>query len=121
MQKGVVSITMFSQSQLKKVMQQMNAEPLDVKSVIFELADGSRLVISGPEQVVRMKMMGQESYQVVGAAVKEENKVEGSYSEDDVSMVASQAGVGVDEARKALEESEGDIAGAIMRLKNDKE
>jgi len=107
----------FSQSQLKKVMQQMNAEPLDVKSVIFELNDGSRLVISGPDQVVRMKMMGQESYQVVGTAVKqEEKKAEGSYNEDDVSIVSSQAGVGENEARKALEECEGDIAGAIMRL-----
>lgn len=78
-------------------------------------------MISGPDQVVRMKMMGQESYQVVGTAVKEENKIEieSAYSEDDVSMVASQAGVGADEARTALDESGGDIASAIMRLKKD--
>jgi len=109
---------MFSQSQLKKVMQQMNAEPLDVKSVIFELNDGSRLVISGPDQVVRMKLMGQESYQVVGgSAVKETTELGGG--EDDVSLVASQTGASDDEAREALTECKGDIAGAIMRLKKD--
>jgi nascent polypeptide-associated complex subunit alpha len=85
---------------------------LPVKKVIFEMADG-RLVIEDPS-VLQIKMQGQVTYQVTGEAVEEEDE---SFSDEDVKMVVSQSGKSESEARTALEEADGDIAEAIMTLK----
>ena len=86
---------------------------LPVNRVIFEM-DDSKLVIEDPT-VVKIMMQGNEMYQVSGEAVEESNE---SISSDDVKMVMSQAGVSEKEARAALEETNGDIAEAIMKLKS---
>jgi nascent polypeptide-associated complex subunit alpha len=85
---------------------------LPVRKVTFEMDDGN-LVIEDPA-VVKIMMQGQESYQVTGEAVEEPTE---SFSEDDVKMVVEKSGKSVEEVRKALENSEGDIAEAIMELK----
>ena len=85
---------------------------LPVRKVVFEMDDGN-LVIENPN-VLKIMMQGQESYQVTGEAVEESTE---SFSEDDVKMVMSQTEKNEDEVRAALEESEGDIAEAIMALK----
>jgi nascent polypeptide-associated complex subunit alpha len=59
-------------------------------------------------------MQGQESYQVTGEAVEESGE---SFSEEDVKMVVEQSGKSEDEVKAALEESDGDIAEAIVGLK----
>lgn len=86
---------------------------LPVNRVIFEMSD-KNLVIDDP-QVIKIMMQGQESYQVVGEA-KEESL--SKFSDEDVLMVAKQTGKSEEEARTALEGSEGDIAEAIVNLKN---
>jgi len=60
-------------------------------------------------------MQGQETYQVSGEAIEESTE---SFSEEDVKMVASQTGKNEEEVKGALEESDGDIADAIMNLKD---
>lgn len=85
---------------------------LNVNRVVFEMAD-KNLVIDDPS-VIRVMMQGQETYQVSGEA--EEEAAE-SFSNEDVEMVVSQTGKSEDAARSALEESDGDIAEAIMNLK----
>ena len=59
-------------------------------------------------------MQGQTTFQVSGEAVEEAVDV---ISEDDIQMVMSQADCDETAARAALAESEGDIAEAIMNLK----
>ena len=85
---------------------------LPVRKVIFEMDDGN-LIIEDPS-VLKIKMQGQETYQVSGEAVEESTEV---FSDEDVKMVVSQTEKSEDEVRKALEDSEGDIAEAIMELK----
>lgn len=85
---------------------------LPVRRVVFEMDDGN-LVIDEPS-VIKIMMQGQESYQVTGSAVEEAS---GGISEDDVALVVEKAGVSEDEARSALEKSDGDIASAIVGLK----
>ena len=74
------------------------------------------MVIEDP-QVTKINMHGQESIQVIGEIKErplENKKVE--FSDEDVEMIAEQTGKTEDEARAALEET-GDIAEAIMKLK----
>ena len=85
---------------------------LDVKRVIFELED-KNLVIENPS-VTKIKMQGQETYQVAGEATEQEAE---DFSEDDVQMVISQAGCEENAAKDALAKTQGDIAEAIMSLK----
>jgi len=97
---------------MQQMMKQMgiNSEELDAKSVIIETADG-KLIVEEP-QVVKITMQGQVSFQISGKVRKES-----AISDEDVRMVAEQAGVSEEEARDALKDSEGDIAEAIMKLK----
>lgn len=92
---------------------------LPVKRVVFEMED-SNLVIDEPS-VIRIKMQGQESYQVSGEATEEAGgngkEVDELFSEDDVAMVIGKSGKSRDEVVEALEESDGDIAEAIVGLK----
>lgn len=94
---------------MKKMMQGMKEIPAE--EVVIKLK-GSSLVIKNP-QVMKIDVMGHESYQVIGKA--QEVKEEG-IKEEDIRMVAEQAGAGLDAARAALEASNGDIAEAILSL-----
>ena len=89
----------------------ISQENLLVRKVIFEMDDGN-LVIENPD-VMKIKMQGQESYQITGEAVEE--AVE-SFSNEDVALVAEKSGKSEDEARKSLENNDGDIAEAIVEL-----
>ncbi len=85
--------------------------PLNVKRVVFEMTEGN-LVIDEPS-VTKIMMNGQETYQVAGEA-KEEGA--SNFSDEDVYIVKEQSGKSEEEAKKALEETDGDIAQAIKKL-----
>ncbi len=108
-----------SPKQLRKMMKQMGVKEVTATEVIIKCPD-REIIISSP-QVVEMKVAGQCVYQVSGV-VKEKaleviEKREIEIPEEDVLLVAQQAGVTPEEARKALIETEGDLAKAILLLK----
>ncbi|MBT7705997.1 Nascent polypeptide-associated complex protein [archaeon] len=94
-------------------------EQLPVKRVVFEMEDGN-LVIEEPG-VMKIKMQGQTSFQVTGEAVEsasdDPEEPEDLFSEEDIAMVMEKTEKDRDEVVLALVNSEGDIAGAIMGLK----
>jgi nascent polypeptide-associated complex subunit alpha len=87
----------------------------DIKQVIMQ---GSKreIVIEGPT-VAYINMQGQSMYQIVGGTVTE-NVTEKilEIPEEDILLVAQQAGVSLDRAKTALEDAEGDLARAILLL-----
>ena len=106
--------------QLQQMMEQMGIEvdEMDVTEVVMTTADGEELVFDSPE-VTRMDAQGQRTYQIVGEAEQREATVEESASTipaEDVELVAQQADVSDDDAKAALEETDGDLAAAIDRL-----
>jgi len=128
----------FASRQMRRRMQQqgIDMEPINATRVIIETHENT-LVIDQPE-VVLMKQMGQEIYQVIGDAeeysvgevqigekeegevvdVIEESEAKPVITENDIMLVAAQANVDKEEANAALIDSEGDIAKAILFLKN---
>ncbi|MEM1557387.1 MAG: nascent polypeptide-associated complex protein [Thermoproteota archaeon] len=86
-----------------------------VRSVIIE-TDSERIVFESP---VVTKMIGgpQEVYQIVGEPIVEK-KEEYIPLEDDVLLVAKQTGRSIEEAKKALVTTGGDIAQAIVLLQS---
>ena len=85
----------------------------DVTKVIVETPT-RRIVIENPEVAI-MTVQGQTLYQVGGGTVREEGI--GGGSDEDAKLVASQAGVSTEEAANALQQSGGDLAQAIILLK----
>lgn len=99
----------------------MKVEPIkDVERVDIVLKDGSILRIEGGE-VAKIEVQGQSMFQVVGGEVlrleAEEEVSEVEVSEEDIELVAQQAGVDKETARLALVTVGGDLAKAIMMLR----
>lgn len=88
-----------------------------VRSVIIE-TDSERIVFNSP---IVTKMVGgaQEVYQVFGEPIVERKEREEYVpQEEDVLLVAKQTGRSIEDARKALITTEGDIAQAIVLLQS---
>jgi len=105
--------------ELRRMMKKMGIEGmenLDVEEVIFIYRDGRKTRIASPN-VSKIAMGDTTIYQVVGKEedYEEESKME--FSEEDIAIVMEQANVDRELAIKALELTQGDIAGAIIALK----
>jgi len=92
----------------------MGAMP-DVEQVIFKTST-KEIIVENPEVAV-MEMQGQKIFQVTGEKIVEK-AVEKAVKipEEDVQLVATQANVSLEQARAALEQTEGDLAQAILLL-----
>ncbi len=101
---------------MKRMMKKMGLESdeLDAKKVTIELED-KNLVFDNP-QVIAMDMKGQKMYQVVGEPREEAKEGKVLIPDEDIEMVAQRANVSEDEAKKALEEVDGEPAEAIIKL-----
>jgi len=104
----------------KRMMQRMglsmDAIP-DVEQVIIK-TNSKEITIEQPEVAI-LEMQGQKIFQVTGGKISEkvtERKL--MFPEEDVRLVADQTSKSIEEARKALEESGGDLAKAILLLQS---
>ena len=124
------------QMRRKMAQQGIDMEPIDATRVIIEGSEKS-LIIEQPE-VILMKQAGQEIYQIIGQAEEvspesisiesdetiseletaEDSEIKPIITENDIILVATQANVEKDEAESVLKECNGDIAKAILFLKN---
>lgn len=128
----------FGSRQMRRRMSQqgIDMDQVDATRVIIEGSEKT-LVIEDPE-VVMMKQAGQEIYQVIGHAeevspesISNENKeinevlhsleesiIKPTITENDIMLVASQTNVNMEEAESVLKECNGDIAKAILSIKD---
>ena len=126
----------FGSRQMRRKMQQQGVEmdQIEATRVIIEGTEKT-LVLEQPE-VILMKQAGQEIYQIIGQAEErssgditfvsddevEDGEVleatESTITENDIMLVATQANVEKKEAELVLNECNGDIAKAILFLKN---
>ncbi|MEM3883524.1 MAG: nascent polypeptide-associated complex protein [Methanothrix sp.] len=102
---------------LKSMMAKMGikSSELNADKVVISCADKD-IVITDP-QVTMIEAQGTKSFQIAGTITENEKSVSIEISEDDVKMVMGSSGASEDDARKALEDSNGDIAKAILELK----
>ena len=105
----------------KRMMQRMGMSMdavADVQEVVIKTSS-KEIKIEEPEVAV-LEVQGQKIYQVTGGKVTEktaERKASG-IAEEDIRLVADQTGKSLDMARRALEESGGDLAKAILLLQS---
>ncbi len=106
----------FDSGQMRKMMKQMGIEMnelSDVEEVIIKQSDKELIFPNAQVQVIEAE--GQKTYQIIGKA--EERETEAELEEEDIEMVMEEANVDKETATEALEDTDGDIAQAIVNLK----
>ncbi len=100
---------------MKKLQKMMkNVEDIPAERVIIE--GPKRIIIENPK-IMKLNVMGQETFQIIGEAHEEELK-ESLFTDEDVHLVMEQTGKNEDEVKEALIKNEGDIAKTILELKS---
>lgn len=104
----------------KRMMQRMGmnmGEMPEVEEVIFKTSNKEIVVENA--QVAVIDMGGQKIFQVTGEVSERslEGQDEGlAIAEEDIQLVADQTGKSLEDAKRALESSDGDLAKAILLL-----
>ena len=107
----------------RRMMQRMgmNMGGLDNVEEVIIRTSKKEIKIDQP-QVSVIEMQGQKIFQIVGGKIDERapqsQGSQFSVSEEDIMLVADQTGKSLEEAKKALEECEGDLAKAILLLQS---
>ena len=103
--------------QIKQAMKRLGIsteELSDVQEIIIKT--GTKDYIFKNAQVTMMVVQGQKTFQIVGEPEIIPKEGKATIPVEDVKLVAEQAGVSEEDARKALEECEGEPAEAIIKL-----
>ena len=109
--------------QMQKMMKEMGMETEELKAlkVTIELED--EILVFDKPKVQVMNMFGSTTYTISGKVrrIKKEDDIKDEevkldITEEDIQLVMSQCNVSKEEALKALEECNGDIAEAILKL-----
>lgn len=108
-------------SDIKRVMRQMGIAPQqieDAKEVII-VCDDREIIITAPN-VIRLSVQGQTVYQIMGTEniTRKSSDVPLNVNSEDVEFIATQAGVTPEKAKEALVKANGDVAQALIKLKN---
>jgi len=91
----------------------------DVTQVIIKT--GSKHIVIDDPSVMTVTVQGQKIFQIAGGGLREETvDQEPNIVQEDIVLVAEQAGSSMEDARKALIEAKGDLARAILSLKQNK-
>lgn len=105
--------------QMKQAMKQLGIkqEELDVKEVIIKLSD-RELVFTEPS-VQKVNMQGQETFQLAGNYEERSLDSTPEITEEDINTIMEQTNCTEEQAKRAIEESKGDLAEAILSLKTE--
>jgi len=100
-------------SKIQGMMKKMGIKQEEVESsrVTIEKVDGGKIIIDNPS-VSKINMQGNESWQITGEAREEE----GGIREEDIITVMEKTNSSREDAEKALIDSNGDLAEAILSL-----
>ncbi|MGB9732408.1 MAG: nascent polypeptide-associated complex protein [Candidatus Micrarchaeia archaeon] len=103
---------------LKSMMDRLGIKSKEVsaKRVVIE-GETSDIIIENP-QVTLIEMSGSTIFQIVGSPHHKEKSSKVEVSEEDIKFVSEQTGIKDTELiRKKIEECNGDLAEAILKLK----
>jgi nascent polypeptide-associated complex subunit alpha len=106
---------MINPKKLEKIMSKLGlqTQTIDANEVLIRTAQKD-IVIKNP-QVTKLTISGQQTWQITGHVEEHET----GPTKDDIAIVVSQTGASEAKAKQALIESGGDLAAAILKLKNE--
>lgn len=89
----------------------ISQEEIDTSKVTIEKNSGDKIIINNPS-VQKIKMQGQESFQISGDISEEQGEL---FSQEDIETVIEKTGCDEESVKKKLEETK-DLAQAILEL-----
>ncbi len=107
----------MSPREAKRMMQRMGLSMEGIPNVeeVIIRTSAKEIIVDNPEVAV-LDLHGQKIFQVTGQITEKKIEKKMEIPEEDVRLVADQTGKSMEEAEKALEETGGDLAKAILLL-----
>ena len=104
-----------NQRQMNQMMRRLgiNIKNIDNVEKVIILTDSKEYIFEEAEVTI-MDAQGQKTYQILGKPVIKDRSED--TLKDDIKLIVDQTGKSEEEARKALEDTNGDIAEAILKL-----
>lgn len=101
---------------MQAMMKQMGMaqEDIDANRVIIE-CDDKNIIINEPS-VMKINMQGQENFQISGDVLEQETESKEDTSKEDIQTIIEKTNCTEEQAKKALEKADGDLAEAILGL-----
>ncbi len=102
---------------MRRMMDKMGLDMTEIPNVqeVIIKTDKKEIIIAKPA-VTEMKAKDNSIFQVVADSYEEKELENPIFSDQDIELVSQQAGVNKEQAINALNESEGDLARAILLL-----
>jgi len=106
-----------SPREAKRMMQRMGLSMEGISDVEEVIIRSSRkeIIVENPEVTV-LDLHGQKIFQVTGQVTEKKIEKQIEIPDEDVKLVADQTSRSMEDARQALEETDGDLAKAILLL-----
>ena len=106
---------------MQKAMKKLGMKQEEIDAIAVVIRTKTEDIIIRNPSVQKIDMMGQASYQISGIEEIRQNddEEEIEISDDDIETVSLQANVSKEDAKNALIENKGDLAGAILSLQKD--
>jgi nascent polypeptide-associated complex subunit alpha len=104
--------------QMRQMMKRMGVAQQEIEATQVIIKTSDSVIIFNDPQVSKVNMMGQETYQIIGTPEEQSLDTTPEISDEDIKTVMDQANVDEDSAIKSLQESNGDLAEAILALQN---
>ena len=101
---------------MKQAMKRMGMEQEDIEASEVIIRTPEKEIVFSQPSVAKVRMMGQESWQITGAYEEKPREISVEISDEDVKTVMEQTHKSGEEARKAIEKHHGDLAAAILEL-----
>ncbi|MBW2989257.1 nascent polypeptide-associated complex protein [Candidatus Woesearchaeota archaeon] len=102
---------------MRQAMKRMGIQQQEIDAVEVIIRTSDKEIIIREPQVSKVNMMGQQTYQIVGEEEERDLDKEPEINEEDIKTVMEQAGVDENTAIDAIKKNSGDLAAAIMGLK----
>ncbi len=102
---------------MRRMMDKMGLDMTEIPNVqeVIIKTDKKEIIIAKPS-VTEMKAKDNSIFQVVADSYEEKELENPIFSDQDIELVSQQAGVNKEQAINALNESEGDLARAILLI-----
>jgi nascent polypeptide-associated complex subunit alpha len=101
---------------VEKAMRRMGIQQQSIEATEVLIRTTGKIIRVSNPQVAKINMMGQQTFQVSGKIEEIDESPE--ITSEDIAAVVQQANCSEEEAKKALEQSSGDIAEAILKLQS---
>ncbi len=107
----------MSPREAKRMMQRMGLSMEGIPNVeeVIIRTSAKEIIVDNPEVAV-LELHGQKIFQVTGQITEKKIEKKMEIPQEDIRLVADQTGKSMEEAEKALEETGGDLAKAILLL-----